>query len=269
MGNSELILNFIEKQNTSCYKVVQSTGISESTFSKWKVKPTSKVDLSIVQKIAVYFNTTVDSILDCNQPKSCGLFLSDDEFELFKSFNKLSDKDKVKVMERAETLAELAAERAAKKRAAEPPKKPIKIAEPVADELPDDEPEKQEEDEDFYVDLCSLPASAGSGVQLDEGYIEPLRIKPTPIAERANYAVRVSGNSMEPKYSDGDIVLVETCPDIDIGEIGIFIVNDQGYIKKRGEDRLISLNPECEDAYFHEGDVVRCRGRVLGKAEDV
>lgn len=104
-------------------------------------------------------------------------------------------------------------------------------------------------------------------MQLDEGFTEPMLIKPTAIAQRANYAVRVSGNSMEDTYYDGDIVLVETCPDVAIGEIGIFIVNDQGYIKQRGEDRLISLNPESNDVFIHEGDVVYCRGRVLGKAE--
>lgn len=104
-------------------------------------------------------------------------------------------------------------------------------------------------------------------MQLDEGYTEPMQIKHTPIAERANYAVRVSGDSMEPEYSSGDIVLVETCPDVAVGEIGIFIVNDQGFIKQRGEDRLISLNPEHDDVYIHEGDYVSCRGRVLGKAD--
>ncbi len=264
MENSELILDFIEKRNTSCYKIAQSTGISESTFSKWKVKPTSKVDLSIVQKIATYFNTTIDSILDSNQSKKYMPSLSDDELELFQSFNKLSDKDKGKVMERAETLAELAAERAAEERAADQRKKTAQIA---ADEQPEPEDEEPEQDEEFYIDLCSLPASAGSGVQLDEGFTEPMQIKHTPIAERANYAVRVSGDSMEDKYYNGDIVLIETCPDVEIGEIGLFIVNDQGYIKQRGENSLISLNPEAPDVPIQDGDVVYCRGRVLGKAE--
>lgn len=184
-------------------------------------------------------------------------------------FNNLSLVDKGKVIGKAETLAELAAERAAKERAAEQPKKAVQIAKPAADERLEPEDDEPEQDEEFYIDLCSLPTSAGSGVQLDEGFTEPMQIKPTSIAERANYAVRVSGNSMEPEYYGGDIVLVETCPDVAIGEIGIFIVNDQGYIKQRGKDRLISLNPECDDVFIHEGDVVYCRGRVLGKAEPI
>ncbi len=265
MENSELILNFIEKQNTSCYKVAQSTGISESTFSKWKVKPTSKVDLSIVQKIAVYFNTTVDSILDCNQPKSCRSFLSDDEFELFKSFNKLSDKDKVKVMERAETLAELAAERATKKRAAEQPKKAIKVAEPVADELPDDEPEEQE----IVIPYYDYPASAGTGLFLDETTAEELTVKATPDAYSADFAIPIDGNSMEPDFSSGDIVLVKSCPNIPEGKIGIFVLDGDVFIKEYGGDCLISHNSEYNPIMLKKYSVSICLGRVLGKAEVV
>ena len=192
---------------------------------------------------------------------------TEDIKELLDNYNMVDDISKQLIQERAKTLAELAAERAAKERAAEQHKKAAQIATSAADEQPEPEDDEQEQDEEFYIDLCSLPASAGSGVQLDEGFTEPMLIKPTAIAQRANYAVRVSGNSMEDTYYDGDIVLVETCPDVAIGEIGIFIVNDQGYIKQRGEDRLISLNPESNDVFIHEGDVVYCRGRVLGKAE--
>ncbi len=104
-------------------------------------------------------------------------------------------------------------------------------------------------------------------MQLDEGNTGPIQIRHSYIAKRANYAVRVSGDSMETEYSDGDIVLVEVCPDVAVGKIGIFIVNDQGYIKKRGENHLISLNPERDDVHIKEGDVVFFRGRVFSKAE--
>lgn len=213
-------------------------------------------------KISEKFQLSLDFLIKGTDIDN--VVLTDEEKDLLEIFKKLSSTDKTRISERAETLAELAAERAAEERAAEQTQKAIKIVEPAADEQPDEEPEQTEE---FYIDLCSLPASAGAGVQLDEGFTEPMQIKPTPIAKRANYAVRVSGNSMEDTYYDGDIVLVETCPDVAIGEIGIFTVNDQGYIKQRGEDKLISLNPEAPDVPIHEGDVVYCRGRVLGKAE--
>lgn len=227
-------------------------GLKNVAFSEWK-SGKSKSYRKYLIEIAKFFDVSLDYLVYGKKDIETA---TDDIKELLSYYSALSDIDKGKVIEKAETLAELAAERAA-----EQSKAAAKPDVSAADEQPD------EDTNDFYIDLCTLPASAGSGVQLDEGYTEPMQIAHTPLAERANYAVRVSGHSMEDKYFDGDIVLIETCPDIDIGEIGLFVVNDQGYIKQRGKDRLISLNPNSPDVTISEGDVVRCRGRVLGKAE--
>ncbi len=267
MGFAQTLTYLMEKRGITAYKMGKDTKISDRLIGYWKSgeKLPNAENLIIIAK---YFSTSIDYLLTGSENINYNnIELTVDEEKLLSLYNQLPYDSKSRILERAETLAELAAERAAKERAAEQPKKPAKVAEPAADELTDDEPDESEQDEEFYIDLCSLPASAGTGVQLDEGYTEPMQIKHTYIAERANYAVRVSGDSMETEYSDGDIVLVETCPDVAVGEIGIFIVNDQGYIKQRGEDRLISLNPEYDDVFIQEGDVVSCRGRVLGKAE--
>ncbi len=251
----------VDEKGLSIAALERNTGLSNGIIKKWK-KQSPSCDKIIA--IANYLNTSIEYLV-LGTVVNKGLAL--DTQQLLEYYNRLNKMEKGMVLGKAETLAELAAERAAKERAAKQPKKAVQITALAADEQPEPEDDEQEQDEEFYIDLCSLPASAGSGVQLDEGFTEPMLIKPTAIAQRANYAVRVSGNSMEDTYYDGDIVLVETCPDVAIGEIGIFIVNDQGYIKQRGEDRLISLNPESNDVFIHEGDVVYCRGRVLGKAE--
>lgn len=85
---------------------------------------------------------------------------------------------------------------------------------------------------------------------------------------QAKFAIQIHGDSMEPEYTNGDIVLVKAQPQIDIGQIGIFTVNDIGYIKKLGTDRLISVNPEYDDIYFEEGQDIRCKGLVIGTLED-
>lgn len=249
----ERLLAIIKQKGLSVSAVEKQLGFGNGAIKRFS---TSSPSVDKIIALSNFLNVTVEYILFGNENVS---ELPEDIKNLVAYYKTLSDKDKGMVLGKAETLAELAAERAA-----EQSQKATKIAALAADEQLDEESEQAEE---FYIDLCSLPASAGLGVQLDEGFTEPMQIKPTPIAKRANYAVRVSGNSMEDTYYDGDIVLVETCPDVAIGEIGIFIVNDQGYIKQRGEDRLISLNPKSPDVDIHDGDVVYCRGRVLGKAE--
>ena len=72
---------------------------------------------------------------------------------------------------------------------------------------------------------------------------------------------------MEPVYYDGDILLVRRQPDIDIGEIGIFIQGGCGFVKKKGENRLISLNKLRPDIYPSEFDEIYCFGKVIGKLE--
>jgi phage repressor protein C with HTH and peptisase S24 domain len=70
---------------------------------------------------------------------------------------------------------------------------------------------------------------------------------------------------MEPKYHDGDILLVEETESVDIGELGIFILDGNGYFKKYGGDRLISLNEEYGDILLKDYAEAVCCGRVVGK----
>jgi len=110
--------------------------------------------------------------------------------------------------------------------------------------------------------------SAGVGYALDEyERMEKLKVVDTPEARRATFAVRVSGDSMESSYSDGDIVLVQQVDQIEQGQIGVFFVNGSGYIKEYGGDRLISHNSKYDDIQLHDSDTMRCFGRVIGIAE--
>ncbi len=269
MNNSKImlekILQNIQHTGITEKECLKSCGINTSFLTDWKSEKIKNPSVDKIVKLAVFLDIDLYDLL--LGKKATAVNLNENEKKLLNAYNNLSDEDKARVSERAETLAELAAERVAKERAAEQQKKEVQIAAPAADEQPEPEDDEPEQEEPFYIELFTLPASAGSGVQLDDSYTEPMQINHTSIADRANYAIRVSGISMEPEYYDGDIVLVETCPNIEIGEIGIFIVNDQGYIKRRGKNRLISLNPKSPDVPIHEGDVVYCRGRVLGKAD--
>ena len=123
---------------------------------------------------------------------------------------------------------------------------------------------------DAPEDTTTIPvydagASAGTGIFLDSDYYDVIAIADNYTNRKANFAVWVDGHSMEPKFNDGDLVLVRQQPQVDIGEIGIFIVNGEGFIKKLGEGELISLNPDYENIRLNEWDDISCKGRVLGK----
>lgn len=83
--------------------------------------------------------------------------------------------------------------------------------------------------------------------------------------DMADFAIKVRGNSMMPKYSDGDILLVSDRKNIEIGELGIFAVDGESYFKQYGGNRLISLNPDYSDIPLDTAVSVTCFGKVIGK----
>lgn len=126
----------------------------------------------------------------------------------------------------------------------------------------------QEETNLIDFPVSPYKASAGSGYLLfDEEPDEIWKVASNAETRKADIGITVSGDSMEPLYYDGDILLIRKQPDINIGEIGIFIKDGQGYVKKKGEDRLISLNKLRDDIYPSEFDEIYCFGKVIGKLE--
>lgn len=107
-------------------------------------------------------------------------------------------------------------------------------------------------------------ASAGTGqVMFDMPPADEMEIPNIPEYKKVGYAIGVNGDSMEPKFSDGDILLVEVTSVIDVGEIGIFNVNGECFVKKRGKTELISLNPKRKSIPLNEES--RCMGKVIDK----
>lgn len=120
----------------------------------------------------------------------------------------------------------------------------------------------------FVIGRNSQTAAAGSGTMLEEDTeTYPLFIRMNPKARRADEIVTVSGSSMEPMFHHGQDVYVEHTPDLRIGEIGLFIVNGNGYIKELQDGCLHSLNPEYDDIRLSESDSTRIVGRVLGAVD--
>ena len=117
------------------------------------------------------------------------------------------------------------------------------------------------------MDYYTLPASAGTGNFLDSDLAEELLVPESAEAEQADFVISVGGDSMEPTYHDGDKVFVEKCDSVDIGEVGIFVVNGDAYIKELGNKCLKSHNEKYKPIPLTENDSVYCCGRVIGIVE--
>ncbi len=118
--------------------------------------------------------------------------------------------------------------------------------------------------------MAELKASAGTGQWLgDDEYTTWVDVLDTPEARRANVVIEVTGDSMLPDYRDGDKVLVKLQPTVEQNEIGIFIVDNCGYIKKLGVNELISVNKDYDNIPLNEYNDVTCVGKVIGIAEIV
>ena len=112
----------------------------------------------------------------------------------------------------------------------------------------------------------SLAAGLGDPTEIDdEG--QPIFLYASREVDRADCVFTVNGDSMEPEYHNGDMVLVSRipdAPDLQLGEIGAFIVGNETYIKVYREEGLESLNPKYPIMHFHDAESVYLIGRVTG-----
>jgi len=134
------------------------------------------------------------------------------------------------------------------------------------------------------MNVSVLPASAGFGEALDNNLFERQSFPASAVPAGASFAVRVSGDSMEPVLHDGQYAWVEECTRLRPGETGLFVVDGEGFIKVYGEQTpegdeaenftdsegvrhpqpvLISCNEEYAPKAISSGADFRIVGRVL------
>lgn len=105
-------------------------------------------------------------------------------------------------------------------------------------------------------------ACAGTGFYFDDIPSDTIE---APYKEGADFIIGVNGDSMEPTYNDGDKVYVAKTNTIFPGEIGIFTIGNECYIKEAGENELVSHNKKYNA--IPANDNIRVIGKVIGKVE--
>lgn len=88
------------------------------------------------------------------------------------------------------------------------------------------------------------------------------------------FALQVKGASMEPKFSEGDVVIVKKQDTAEDGEIVIALVNgDEATIKKLKKRAdgivLLPLNQQFDMMYYTAADIESLPVRILGKVVEL
>jgi len=118
--------------------------------------------------------------------------------------------------------------------------------------------------------------SAGLGNYLSEEGgkdFEVMRFMSTPVSLKADFCVRIKGDSMEPKICDGDVVFIKSMPKIEADCIGVFTYEGEVYCKRLRVDHkksavyLESVNKSYAPKQIHQPDALRTVGLVIGVAE--
>ena len=100
-------------------------------------------------------------------------------------------------------------------------------------------------------------ASAGTGEFADDDTSEQVAVLYNKWTAKADYIMRVHGDSMEPQIHDGDRVLVREQPAVDLGETG-----GERFVKIYRRNYLESANPAYPDVELDEDS--HCIGKVIG-----
>lgn len=114
------------------------------------------------------------------------------------------------------------------------------------------------------IPLFDWPACAGDGFYFDQESV-PFEYIETDNQD-ADYAVRISGKSMEPIIKDGSVVMVKKVDVLSDGDIGIFNFNGETMCKRYCiDDAGTVLKPENRSGDFHIIDVSKGECVVQGK----
>lgn len=85
------------------------------------------------------------------------------------------------------------------------------------------------------------------------------------------FGLQIRGNSMEPKFSDGDVVIVKKQSDVESGQIAVVLIDGSDATVKRIKKinsgiMLISLNPAYEPMFYSEQDILDLPVEIIGRA---
>lgn len=140
---------------------------------------------------------------------------------------------------------------------------------------------------DYLLGSDSQPARPGyiripvlgrvaAGIPIDaiEEVIDWEDISAEAAGDGEYFGLQIKGHSMEPKISDGDVVIVRRQPDVDSGDIAVVLVNGDDATVKRIKKSLqgvtlIPSNPAYEPMYYTNAEIESLPVQILGRVVEL
>lgn len=115
---------------------------------------------------------------------------------------------------------------------------------------------------------------AGIPIEAVEEILDYEEITPDMAKQGDFFALQVKGDSMEPKFSAGDVVIVRKQEDIDSGDIAIVLVNgNEATVKKikkfPGGINLVPSNSNYEVTTYTNEQIETLPVRIVGKVVEL
>lgn len=116
--------------------------------------------------------------------------------------------------------------------------------------------------------------AAGIPIEAVEEILDYEEIPASLASQGEFFALKVSGNSMEPRILDGDVVIVRQQSDADSGEVVVVIVNGEAVtvkrIKKRPEGiMLMPTNPAYTTMFYSNKEIEELPVVIIGKVVEL
>lgn len=121
--------------------------------------------------------------------------------------------------------------------------------------------------------LGKIPA--GIPIEMIEDVIDYEEISDEMLkGDREYFGLKVSGDSMMPKYLDGDVLIVQKTNDCESGQDCIVMVNgDDGTFKRviKNKDGIIlqPLNPNYEIKFYSNDEIEKLPIKILGVVKEI
>ncbi len=267
-GGMEIKMNYIDRikklksqQKITNEKLSKLTGIPLGTLSKIMAGISDSPKLSNVMSICDALGCSLDYVVTGSPENTNNFTLQMNEIRFVENYRKLDQYGQSLL----NLVLDKECERVLECQYNNEVKKPAKIISTVKTQNKIYSRDSQNGLARRSIPMHNMSVSAGTGVFLDSSDTEEITIPMNTKTECADFALKINGNSMEPKYHDRDILLVQTADAIEYGELGIFILDGEGYFKVYGGDRLKSLNNDYGDILLKNFQSVICCGKVIGK----